>query len=51
MFKLEQYKKLVASIVAVTALVSVGQAKETDSTAYNGLWNAKKISVVVFITL
>ncbi len=40
MFKLEQYKTLTASLLIAVALTSVGQAKET--TAYNGLWNAKK---------
>ena len=40
MFKLEQYKKLTVSLITAAALMSVAQAKET--TAYNGLWNAKK---------
>ena len=42
MFKLEQYKILTASIVAVATLMSAAQAKQNDSSAYNGLWNAKK---------
>ena len=42
MFKLEQYKLLAASIVIATALLTVGQAKENDSSANDGLWNAKK---------
>ncbi len=42
MFKLEQYKILTASIVAVATLVGTAQAKEGDSSAYNGYWNAKK---------
>lgn len=42
MFKLERYKLLVASIVTSATLLTVGQAKESDSPAYNGLWNAKK---------
>lgn len=41
MFKLELYKLLTASVVTAT-LITVGQAKEDDSPAYNGLWNAKK---------
>jgi len=41
MFKLEQYKTLAVSIVAAATLVTVSQAQETSS-AYNGLWNAKK---------
>jgi cytochrome c len=40
MFKLEQYKTLTASLVTVATLMSVAQAEET--TAYNGLWDAKK---------
>ncbi len=42
MFKLEQYKILAASVVATIALLSSAQAKQSDSTAYNGRWNAKK---------
>ena len=42
MYKLEQYKRLVASVVAAAAIVTFGQANETKSNAYNGLWNAKK---------
>ncbi|MEA3372528.1 MAG: c-type cytochrome [Campylobacterota bacterium] len=42
MFKLEQYKILTASIVTAAALLTSGQAKQIDSEAYNGLWNAKK---------
>lgn len=40
MFKSEQYKTIAASVVVAAALVSVSSA--TDSTAYDGLWNAKK---------
>ena len=42
MYKLEQYKKLVASVVTAAAIVTLGQSNETKSNAYNGLWNAKK---------
>lgn len=42
MFKLELYKVLVASIVTSATLLTVVQAKESDSPAYNGLWNGKK---------
>jgi len=42
MFKLEQYKTLVASLITTTALITVSQAKESETSAYNGLWNAKK---------
>ncbi len=41
MFKLEQYKILTASIITTAALLTAGQAKESD-TAYSGYWNAKK---------
>ncbi|WP_458700493.1 c-type cytochrome [Sulfurospirillum sp. 1307] len=40
MFKLEQYKLFTASVIATIALLSNAMADET--TAYNGLWNAKK---------
>ena len=42
MFKLEQYKRLAASVVTAAVISTVGQAEETNSAAYNGLWNAKK---------
>ena len=42
MFKLEQYKILAVSIATAAALVTVSQAQEINSSAYNGLWNAKK---------
>ncbi|MEA2017575.1 MAG: c-type cytochrome [Campylobacterota bacterium] len=40
MFRLEQYKKLTASLVTVATLMGVAQANET--TTNNGLWDAKK---------
>ncbi len=42
MFRLEQYKKLTVSILTITALASVIQAKDVDSIAYDGFWDAKK---------
>lgn len=42
MFKLELYKIVAASIVSAATLLTVTQAKENESSAYNGLWNAKK---------
>ena len=42
MFKLEQYKILIAFIVTTIALLSSVQANQNDFIAYNGLWNAKK---------
>ncbi|RLA81182.1 MAG: MFS transporter [Epsilonproteobacteria bacterium] len=42
MFKLEQYKILAVSVIATTALLTTSQAKDVESSAYNGLWNAKK---------
>ncbi len=42
MFRLEQYKIFVVSIVATATLLTIGQAKDVESSAYNGLWNAKK---------
>ena len=42
MFKSEQYKMIAASIVASVTLLTSGQAKDIESSAYNGLWNAKK---------
>ena len=42
MFKLEQYKRLAASVVTAAVVLTVGQAEETNSAAYSGLWNAKK---------
>ena len=40
MFKLELYKKLTASVITAAALLTSGHA--SDSTAYSGLWDAKK---------
>lgn len=42
MFKLEQYKILAASVITAATLLTVAQASESESPAYNGLWNAKK---------
>jgi len=41
MFKLEQYKILVASIITASVLSTAAQASQ-DDVAYNGLWNAKE---------
>ncbi|MBE0492639.1 MAG: c-type cytochrome [Sulfurospirillum sp.] len=42
MFKLELYKTLAATLLATTMLTGIAQAQESDTAAYNGLWNAKK---------
>ncbi|MEA3383204.1 MAG: c-type cytochrome [Campylobacterota bacterium] len=42
MFKLEQYKRLAASVVTAAVVLTAGQAEETNKSAYNGLWNAQK---------
>lgn len=42
MFKSEQYKMIAVSIIAAATLLTSGNAKDVESSAYNGLWNAKK---------
>ncbi len=42
MFKSEQYKMIAVSIIAAATLLTSGQAKDIESSAYNGLWNAQK---------
>ena len=41
MFKLEQYKRLTASVITTAALLTAVQAS-SEPAAYSGLWNAKK---------